>query len=159
MPDSPFNSPLETGLRALTVLSAIYPKASDIQRLMTYDYLLVHSADADGPESLHPGTPQRNGELLVRHALVQSGLYLLLSRNLVERIPEESGIVYRAMDEAQSFLDNLSSDYMRGLRTRADWIAITFGEMTDQELRAFIGQRFTKWTTEFQSPEFAGDAI
>ncbi|MDE1155339.1 MAG: hypothetical protein PW735_06355 [Acidobacteriaceae bacterium] len=159
MPDSPFNSPLETGLRALTVLNAIYPQASDIQRLMTYDYLLVHSADADGPESLHPGIPQRNGELLVRHALVQNGLYLLLSRNLIERIPEESGIAYRAMDEAQSFLDNLSSDYMRGLRSRADWIAITFGEMTDQELGAFIGQRFAKWTTEFQSLELAGDAI
>jgi hypothetical protein len=128
MSDNPFNSPLETGLRALTVLSAIYPRASDIQRLMTFDYLLVHSADADGPESLHPGTPQRNGELLVRHALVQNGLYLLLTRRLIERLPEEAGIVYRAMDDAQSFLDNLGSEYMQGLRARADWIAVTFGE-------------------------------
>lgn len=159
MSDSPFNSPLETGLRALTVLNAIYPRASDIQRLMTYDYLLVHSADADGPESLHPGTPQRNGELLVRHALVQNGLYLLLSRVLVERIPEESGIVYRAMDSAQSFLDNLGSEYIRGLRTRADWIATTFGDMSDDELNEFVGQRFARWTTAFQALEFSGDAI
>jgi hypothetical protein len=159
MPDSPFNSPLETGLRALTILNAIYPRASDIQRLMTYDYLLVHSADADGPESLHPGTPQRNGELLVRHALVQSGLYLLLTRQLVERQPKESGIVYRATDEAQSFLDNLGSEYMRGLRNRADWVADTFGDMTDGELNSFIGQRFARWTTEFQTSESAGEAI
>lgn len=159
MSGSPFNSPLETGLRALTVLSAIYPKASDVQRLMTYDYLLVHSADAGGPESLHPGTPQRNGELLVRHALVQNGLYLLLTRRLVGRLPQESGIVYRATDEAQSFLDNLSSDYVRGLRTRAEWIAFSFGDMTDSELNEFIGQRFAKWTTEFQTSETAGESI
>jgi hypothetical protein len=159
MPDSPFNSPLETGLRALAVLSAIYPRASDIQRLMTYDYLLVHSADADGPESLHPGTPQRNGELLVRHALVQDGLYLLLTRSLVERMPEETGIVYRATDEAQSLLDNLGSDYMRGLRYRADWVADTFGDMSDAELNEFIAQRFARWTTVFQSAETAGEAI
>jgi hypothetical protein len=159
MPDSPFNSPLETGLRALTVLSAIYPRASDIQRLMTFDYLLVHSADADGPESLHPGTPQRNGELLVRHALIQNGLYLLLSRRLIERLPAETGIVYRALDDAQSFLDNLGSEYMQGLRARADWIAATFGDMADSELTDFINQRFTKWTTEFQTLEYAGDAI
>lgn len=159
MPDSPFNSPLETGLRALTVLSAIYPRASDIQRLMTYDYLVVHSADADGPESLHPGTPQRNGELLVRHALVQDGVYLLLTRRLVERMPEETGIVYRATDEAQSFLDNLGSDYVRGLRNRAEWVANTFGDMTDAELSEFIGHRFSRWTTVFQSAEAAGEAI
>lgn len=159
MSTSPFNSPLETGLRALTILTAIYPRASDVQRLMTYDYLLVHSADAEGPESLHPGTPQRNGELLVRHALVQNGLYLLLSRKLIERSPEDTGIVYRASDEAQTFLDNLASQYMEGLRTRAEWIAETFADMTDAELGSFIGERFAKWTTEFQTFELVGDAI
>ncbi len=159
MSHSPFNSPLETGLRALAILSATYPRASDIQRLMTYDYLLVHSADADGPESLHPGTPQRNGELLVRHALVQGGLYLLLTRRLVERLAEETGIVYRATDEAQPFLDSLGSDYMQGLRHRAEWIEDTFGSMTDMELNGFISQRFAQWTTVFQSAETAGEAI
>lgn len=156
---SPFNSALETGLRSLTVLSAIYPASSDLQRLMTYDYLLVHSADADGPESLHPGTPQRNGELLVRHSLVQNGLFLLLSRNLIERSAGETGIEYQAADLAQSFLDNLGSEYMRGLRERADWIAATFGEMTDAELGEFVNQRFAKWTTEFQTVELGGEAI
>lgn len=106
---SPFNSALETGLRALSVLTATYPAPADLQRLMTYDYLLVHSADAGGPESLHPGIPQRNGELLVRHTIVQNGLFLLLSRNLIDRSATDNGIEYCATDASQPFLDRLDS--------------------------------------------------
>jgi hypothetical protein len=150
---SPFNSALETGLRALTVLSSSYPASADLQRLMTYDYLLVHSSDAGGPESLHPGIPQRNGELLVRHALVQNGLFLLLSRNLIERFASGNGIEYRAADSAQPFLDRLGSLYIHALRERADWIAETFTWMSNEELKAFVDSRFAKWTTEFQLPD------
>ena len=51
---TPFNSPLETGVRALTVLAELAPAALDLQRLVYFDYLVVHSADAGGPRSLHP---------------------------------------------------------------------------------------------------------
>jgi hypothetical protein len=44
---------------------------------------------------------------------------------------------------------------MQGLRAPADWIAVTFGDMTDNELNDFISQRFTKWTTEFQPLKYA----
>jgi hypothetical protein len=54
------------------------------------------------------------------------------------------------MDNAQSLLDDLGSEYMQGLRAPTDWIAATFGYMTDNELNDLISQRFTKWTTEFQ---------
>jgi hypothetical protein len=156
---SPFNSALECGLRALAVLTAAYPAPADLQRLMVYDYFLVHSADADGPASLHPGTPHRNGELLVRHALVQNGLFLLLSRNLIERFATSKGIEYRATDSAQAFLDGLSSEYMHTLRDRADWVAAEFTSMTDVELRDFVGRHFNQWTTEFQLAESGGESL
>jgi len=47
-PTSPFNSALETGVRTLAVLVASYPNAHDLGRLVQYDYLTVHSADAGG---------------------------------------------------------------------------------------------------------------
>lgn len=156
MATSPFNSALETGLRALAVLTATYPSPADLQRLMTYDYLLVHSADAGGPESLHPGIPQRNGELLVRHTIVQNGLFLLLSRSLIDRLPTENGIEYRATDLAQPFLDQLGSSYTHALRERADWIATTFAEMSNDDLRTFIKTHFEEWTAEFHFPDSMG---
>jgi len=60
-----FNTPLECGLRMLFVLSACSPTKLDLQRLITYDYLIVHSGDvADSPDSLHPAVPFRGTEWL-----------------------------------------------------------------------------------------------
>jgi len=49
-----FNGPLEAGIRAVAILGAAHPKAFDLQRLTAFDYLLVHTGDVGGPESLHP---------------------------------------------------------------------------------------------------------
>lgn len=51
-----------------------------MQRLVEMDYLVVHSGDADGPDSLHAPLPMRAGELLVRHGLIEKGLMLMMSR-------------------------------------------------------------------------------
>lgn len=69
-----FNSALETGVRSLVILVANFPAALDLQRLVDFDYLVVHSGDLDGPESLHPPLPLREGELLVRRNIIESGI-------------------------------------------------------------------------------------
>jgi hypothetical protein len=149
MKSSPFNSGLESALRTLTVLTAIYPLVADLQRLLMFDYLLVHSADANGPSSLHPNTPLRNGELLVRRSLVEQGLLLLVSRQLAERQTAANGIGYSASEQALPFLDSLSSEYVRGLRERAYWIEEQFMPLSDLELQFFFKEHFDQWTTEF----------
>ncbi|MDB4949378.1 MAG: putative threonine efflux protein [Gemmatimonadetes bacterium] len=154
----PFNSALETGVRTLTVLIACYPRAHDLGRLVQYDYLAVHSADADGPPSLHPPLPLRSGELLVRRGLIESGLRLMMSRSLVYREVHVSGFLYRADDSAASFLDNVKSSYMVALRDRAEWVAATFDILTDDELNAIIRHLFESWTTEFQPVGFGTQA-
>lgn len=147
---SPFNSALETGVRTLAVLIASYPKGHDLSRLVRYDYLAVHSADADGPPSLHPPLPLRSGELLVRRKLIESGLLLMMSRSLVRRELNVQGIRYSADDSAASFLDNMKSPYIAALRERANWVATTFDALTADELESIISRLFESWTIEFQ---------
>lgn len=147
---TPFNSALETGVRMLAILIARYPKAHDLGRLVQYDYLTVHSADADGPPSLHPPLPLRSGELLVRRGLIGSGLRLMMSRALVRRDLHDHGFLYRAEDSAASFLDNMKSPYIVALRDRADWVAATFDELSADELDAIVKRLFETWTIEFQ---------
>src|SRR5450432_1965251 len=93
-----FNSALEVGIRALTVLLESFPSSLDLQRLVYFDYLVVHSGDAGGPKSLHPNTPLRNGELLVRRGLIERGILLMVSRGLVERRAGANGISYIAAE-------------------------------------------------------------
>jgi len=44
-----FNGALETGVRAVIVLDAAYPRCFDLARLTWCDHLVVHTADIGGP--------------------------------------------------------------------------------------------------------------
>ena len=89
---SPFNSPLESGVRSLIILLNTYPKPIDIQLIVELDYFVLHSADIGGPSSLHAALPYRSGELLIRRGLIENGLMLFISRGLVERVMSSEGI-------------------------------------------------------------------
>lgn len=54
-----FNSPLEIALRLLYIFNSTTIPL-DIQRLVNYHYLLIHSGDIpDSPKSIHPSLPIR----------------------------------------------------------------------------------------------------
>jgi hypothetical protein len=147
---SPFNSPVEIWLRALCVLTTAFPDAYTLQRLVVFDYFLVHSDDIDGgPEGLHPRTPHRGGEILVRRGVIQEGLTLYESRGLIERVYKDGGIFFAATDKSADFLDTLSTEYLTGLRDRADWVVDSFGALEDADLDAMVRDRIGTWGAEF----------
>jgi len=148
---TPFNSALETGIRSLAILVAAYPRAHDLQRLVQYDYLTVHSEDAGGPPSLHPALPLRSGELLVRRGNVERGLLLMLSARLVRRWPGEDGFSFGAEDAAGAFMANLVSGYHAELKSRARWVVGEFDSLAAVEFDARMKGLFEDWTVEFQS--------
>lgn len=149
----PFNSALETGLRSVSLLVAVYPRSFDLQRLVTFDHLVVHTGDVGGPTSLHAAVPMRTAELLVRRGLVERGLLLMVSKGLVIRHVDDSGIVFAAGDFAETFLSSLTSDYIRILVDRAAWVVREFGELPDADLKARVGEYFEQWIEQFQAPQ------
>ena len=147
----PFNGPLEIGLRTISILNEAYPESYSLQRLVIFDYLVVHSDDIDGgPKGLHPQTPHRSGELLVRREAIQKGLYLYMSRNLVQRRFEGTGIHYAATEQTSAFLDVLSAKYTIALRERAEWLVSHLGTMADNQLEEFVRLHIDKWGAEFE---------
>lgn len=147
---SPFNGPVEIGLRALCVLTTAFPAAYALQRLVVLDYFLVHSDDIEGgPAGLHPRTPHRGGEILVRRGVIQDGLTLYESRGLIERVYKDGGISFAATDKSADFLDTLSTEYLAGLRDRADWVVDSFGALDDAELDAMVRDHIGTWGAEF----------
>ena len=147
---SPFNGPVEIGLRALCVLTTAFPTAYALQRLVVFDYFLVHSDDVEGgPAGLHPQTPHRGGEILVRRGVLQEGLTLYESRGLVKRVYKDGGIFFAATDRSADFLDTLSTEYLKVLRERAGWIVDSFGLLGDSELDAMVRDRIGTWGAEF----------
>lgn len=153
---SPFNSPLEIGVRVLTILTAIYPRSLDLQFLVFFDYLTVHSGDVNGPGSLHAPLPHRSGELTVKRGLIERGLFLMVSRGLVEHIASPHGFEYKASDSASAFLSMLSSQYFFKLKERAEWVAETFGNSSIDDLKEIEQRFFREWSTQFQPFEQVG---
>lgn len=151
-----FNSPIETGMRALILLAASYPMQLDLQRLLEYDYMMVHTGDVDGPPSIHPALPLRSGELLVRRQLIERGLMLMVSRKLVTRHATPNGFMYQAEDDAGPFLDTLTTEYLTDLKDRAEWVVDRFRDMSDQEIRFMLTRVYDQWSREFQIPEQPG---
>jgi hypothetical protein len=150
----PFNSTLETGIRALVVLEAFYPRRCDLLEMTWLDHLVVHTGDLDGqnvPESLHPDLPNRAGELLVRRQLVERSLRMMQRVHLVDVFDTEAGIEFCAGEDAPSYLSLLQSPYSLALKERARWIAARFAGLAASEMRTQIESRIGRWTAEFRA--------
>ncbi|EPM8444971.1 ABC-three component system middle component 2 [Citrobacter freundii] len=63
---SKVNSHFERGIHRLHFFSQPSLNLMTLQRLVEMDYLVVHSGDANGSDSLHAPQPMRADELLIR---------------------------------------------------------------------------------------------
>jgi hypothetical protein len=152
-----FNSPLETGLRVLVVLEAFYPRAYSLTELTWFDHLVVHTADVDGPASLHPDLLPRTGELFVRRRLVEDGLRLMHRLHLVDVRHDTDGVHFLAGEDAPSFLDMLQAPYSLDLKERASWLAGRFQAMPAAEIEGVVKERIGRLKAEFQASGVPGE--
>ena len=152
-PAMTFNGPLEAGVRAVAVLGAAYPRAFDLQRMVAFDYLLVHTSELDGPEDLHPNAPIRTPATEVRRNVVQNALHLMMTRDLVERVVTDNGICFCAGEMAATFLDALQSSYVIELKRRAAWLVQHLADYDDKDFDDLMRGFFDQWVVEFQHAE------
>jgi len=146
-----FNSPLETGVRSVVLLNTAYPRAFDLKELTWLDHLVVHTGDIAGPESLHPNVPHRDGELLVRRSLVEQGVSLMRTLHMIEARYGDSGIVYRALDQAGPFVRLMRTEYGLALKARASWLIDYLTERGEEHLHEVITRKIGRWAVEFQN--------
>lgn len=146
-----FNSPLEAGIRAISILECAHPQAYDLQRLVTFDYLVVHTGEIGGPESLHPTLPLSQAEILVRRKLIEDGILLMMSYNLIERIVDGNGITYRAGDLAATFVSSITAPYLKTLHDCSTWVTEEFGQMDDKTLKETMKEYFDAWIEQFHT--------
>jgi len=134
----PLNSPVEVGLRTVIILLATYPRALDIERLVLMDYALLHSADLGGAPSVVPDVPTRAGEFGIKRQVVTHGIQLMATAGMVDLVATDTGICYRAGDEAASFVGALTSPLMAPLQERAAWAAKRLADLSDEEVRVTL---------------------
>lgn len=155
----PFNSTLETGIRAVVILNAFYPRQCDLMEMTWFDHLVVHTGDLHGddvPPSLHPDMPNRTGELLVRRSLIEKSLRMMIEVHLVDYLESDRGFLFQASEDAAAYVDLLQSNYAVALKARAGWISGRFAEMDTSEIKAVAEERIGRWTAEFRANQSSG---
>jgi hypothetical protein len=146
-----FNSPLETGIRALVILNAAHPMMFDLSQMTWFDHLVVHTGDIGGPESLHPDLPHRSGELLVRRRIIEQSLTLMRRLHLVDIVADSDGILYQASDEVYPFVELMRTPYARAMKERARWLAENVCTMGAASIKELVAEKIGRWEVEFRS--------
>ncbi|MDG4654747.1 ABC-three component system middle component 2 [Chryseobacterium arthrosphaerae] len=144
-----YNTPLEIGLRSLIILS--HTKGDlDIEKLMYLDFMCLNTFDMGGPESLHAPIPNRGIQLFSKKELIQKGLAIMLSKELIEFKPTSGkGFMYSATEAGHLFLTYFQTKYYVKLVERSQWVISNFENYTNIELKQFIDINLQKWGGEF----------
>lgn len=146
-----FNSPLETGIRAICILSVDSSLKLDLQQLVALDHLIVHTGDfKDGPESLHPKVKSRAGELMVRRKLIERGLMLMEYKGLVSRLHLNNGFFYRSTDLSHVFIDSMTNNYIKKLQERAEWAVDMLYRNEYNTFKIIFDTAIKSWSNEFK---------
>lgn len=146
------NSSLEVGLRSLIILNSIDPERIDIDRLVIYDYLVLHTEDVEKSyKSLHPSTPHRAGELLVRRQLLQEGINLMESKGLLDRHFLNNGIFYSANNLTGPFISYFETEYASLLHKYAVFIKEKFHHFNFIDLKNYVMNNLDEWGGEFEN--------
>lgn len=142
----PFNNSVETALRTLSILDALFPQSFDLECLVCLDYICVHSADFfEGITSLHPDNPNRSGEISVRRSIIEDALMFLHIKNLICISYLPTGIEYQASDLSTSFLDRMSTPYSRALIQRSTWMADQLGDWEKQTIQKVVKEKTSSY--------------
>lgn len=154
-----FNTPLEVGLRCLILLVAL-EEPCDLQRLIYYDYFLVHYGDIDDNyQSLHPDTPYRSGEVLIKRKIVSRGILLMCKKQLIDVEFNKKGIVYKTTELSNRFLSYFESNYVKKLKEYSQLVITNFSSYSDKDLRNYVSNNLERWGGEFSKEALFRGAI
>ncbi len=143
------NGPIEVGVRILILLNESYPTSIDLNRLVLLDHSLIHSADLDGPGSVHPALPLRSGELGIKRVLIERGLQLMIRAHLVDHEVHEGGIYFRSSEVSDHFLRTIDSTHKVLLQNAAAWVVESMGGLSDHDLRERMATVLGGWSAQF----------
>ena len=144
-----FNTPIEIGIRSLVILNEGEQDKVDIERLMYVDYLSLNTFDIGGPESLHAPIPNRGVQVYSKKEIIQKGLVLLLSKELVKLSATEDGFMYSITEAGRKFLEFFQTKYFQDLVSKVKWVNENFKEYSTTELKEYIDTNIQRWGSEF----------
>lgn len=107
-----FNTPFETGLRVMLLLSVVSPKSMTIDRITAYDFMTIYGKDFDVSEkNLHGDNSLSFSELSSKREICADGIKMLVLDGLIAINRTQAGFLYMLTSAGRKYVSTLNSDY------------------------------------------------
>jgi hypothetical protein len=147
-----YSSDVEISLRLMAILQFFTEEAVSIDRLVSYDFLILHGNDVFGQlQSLHPKTPNSSTEFLIKRELFKRGLHLLISKELISVVIDKIGIRYKGTLLTSKFCQRLNSAYSKKLYFTVRSVIEAASAFSDSDLEGKIKIRLLTQDSLFKS--------
>ena len=107
-----FNTPFETGLRALLILYGIKSRGLTIDRIAAYDFMCIYGKDFDvSQKNLHGDNSFSFSELSAKRSICTEGVKSFVLDGLITVKRTNGGFLYALTKAGNEYVNNLESDY------------------------------------------------
>jgi len=107
-----FNTPFETGLRAMLILSVTASKGITIDRITAYDFMTIYGRDFGVSEkNLHGDNSFSFSELSSKRSICSDGVKSFVLDGLIGVNRTPAGFLYKLTDAGRKYIKTLDSDY------------------------------------------------
>ena len=107
-----FNTPFESGMRAMMVLAAAHSRGMTVDRITAYDFMTIYGKSFEISEkNLHGDNSLNFSEFSAKRALCSEGIKAFVLDGLIGISRTKNGFLYRLTSAGRKYIETLDSDY------------------------------------------------
>ena len=130
-----FNTPFESGLRAMLILYSSDSQGMTLDRITAYDFITLYGHDfAVAQTNLHGTNPFNFSELSAKRTACAEGGKLFVLDGLIAVTQTQRGFLYSITPIGRKYVQNLESDYKLQYLSIFKAVQKKYGSVSDTEL-------------------------
>ncbi len=139
-----FNSPFETSLRILLLLSVNDNKYYSLEKILCIDFITCYSEDYGfNHHNLHGINHYKLSEISNRRKLIQTSIKDLVVKGLITPIIN-NGYIFAISKQGENYINSLTSTYSREYKEIALDVINKYGKEDDENVLTLIRSKTIK---------------
>lgn len=137
-----FNTPFESGLRALLILSVVAPENVSVDRMAAYDFMAMYGKDFGLTTfNLHGNSVFNFSEFPAKRSLLTKGVKDIALDGLITILQTASGFMYQINKNGITFVKALDTDYSQQYFEALKKVHATYSTESDANLTKIISAK------------------
>ena len=137
-----FNTPFETGLRAMLILSVIRSGGMTVDRLSAFDFMTIYGKEFEvSDRNLHGDNSYSFSELSSKRSVCSEGIKMFVLDGLIAVNRTKSGFLYKLTVAGRKYVGALESDYKNQYLAIAEAVQKKYARKSDSAIMKEISSK------------------